>query len=181
MKWHFGCGRRRVKGWRNTDAEIDLRQPLPWADKSCEVAVGQQVFEHLHLEQHGIPFLRELRRVIRPGGHLWLAVPDMRKICKAYLDGTLNDLLAARQQRWPRFTLMDAPELNADIPLCHLVNWFFYSKKLHENLFDFDLLGWALEKGGWSHVEESTEAALIAEHQWPPRNDNESSLYVRAT
>lgn len=107
---------------------------LPWADSCREVAVGQQVFERLHVEQHGILRLRELGRVVRPGGHLWLAVPNMRKICKAYVDLTLNDLLQ-----------------------------------------------WALVKGGWGHVEESTEAALIAVHQWPPRNDNESSLYVRAT
>jgi SAM-dependent methyltransferase len=53
------------------DAYYDGRV-FPFADGSFDGALCSQVFEHVFTPA---PFLREVQRVIRPGGHLVLTVP----------------------------------------------------------------------------------------------------------
>lgn len=173
MKWHFGCGSRRIVGWTNTDREVDLGSTLPFDDGIVKVALGQHVIEHLRLESEVIPLLGELRRVVRHGGELWLSTPDLSIVCHAYVNGTLPLLLEARRRRWRNY------QLNA--PISHFVNEMFHQSGQHHNLFDFELLDWALRQGGWDNVERSDEQTLRRLHpEVPPRHDAEQTLVVRA-
>src|SRR4029077_4956809 len=80
---HLGCGQRLVPGWVNadvtdSDADVDLASgQLPWPDSSFETVVSQHVIEHMELQGELIPLLREIGRVLEPGGEVWLSCPDL--------------------------------------------------------------------------------------------------------
>jgi SAM-dependent methyltransferase len=96
----FGCGWGSVlaaaglAGWRATGIEVDerkvafcgeqglnavygdlLEQPFPAA--RFDAALAEQVFEHLYTP---VEYLRELHRVLKPGGVLYIAVPNFGSI-----------------------------------------------------------------------------------------------------
>jgi SAM-dependent methyltransferase len=79
-KLNLGCGTDIKEGWVNLDiADIpgvdvvhnveDL--PLPFADNTFEVILCQDILEHVNL----VPVLRDLHRILVPGGELRLRVP----------------------------------------------------------------------------------------------------------
>jgi SAM-dependent methyltransferase len=115
LRLHLGCGPVTPVGWVNVDYFIgarlarlpllgrmlrrltatdwstgilihDLRRPLPWADRSAAAIYSGHTLEHLTREE-GRRFLAECRRVLRPGGVLRIAVPDLRAIVDAYTKG----------------------------------------------------------------------------------------------
>jgi SAM-dependent methyltransferase len=89
---HFGCGPITPYGWVNADIEAfpgvdivaDIRNGLPLADDSFDYIVSIHVLPE-------IPYgdldrtLTELKRVLKPGGVLRLALPNMDFAIQAYL------------------------------------------------------------------------------------------------
>jgi predicted SAM-dependent methyltransferase len=169
-----------VPGWLNVDVarsqyDVDLAcGRLPWSSDSFDTVVSQHVIEHLELRSELLPLLREVHRVLRPGGELWLSCPDMEKACRSYLENGMADLVADRLSRWPEYALHGAPP-------SHFLNDLFHQSGEHRNLFDFALLEWALKETGFVGVERAEEAALLARYSdFPARGDDLQSLYVRA-
>jgi predicted SAM-dependent methyltransferase len=84
-KLHIGCGEHILDGWLNTDVAIrhpltvfmDARRALPLPSDRFELVYAEHMIEHLTLEQ-GEAMLREISRVLRPGGWLRIATPDLR-------------------------------------------------------------------------------------------------------
>jgi SAM-dependent methyltransferase len=58
---------------------MDLTKPLPLPAGSCEAVFSAHVFEHLFLEEIE-PLVRELHRILVPGGICRVVVPDLEKI-----------------------------------------------------------------------------------------------------
>lgn len=84
----FGCGDNRLQGWLNCDREVNIAKALPFADGSVSFVFAEHVIEHVtHLQ--GIAFLREVLRILKPGGVLRVAFPDVTRInhynCKPFL------------------------------------------------------------------------------------------------
>lgn len=177
---HLGCGSRRVPGWLNVDLErsehdLDLASgTLPWRDGAFEAVVAEHVVEHLELREELVPLLREVRRVLRPGGEAWLSTPDLARVCAAYLEDGGAAMLADRRARWARF------DLGPGVPPVHLVNHLFHQDGEHRNLLDHRLLDWALRQAGFGASTRVAEADLLDRFPgFPERGDDAQTLYVR--
>jgi predicted SAM-dependent methyltransferase len=85
-----GSGQVRLPGWLNSDIlwgnfYLDISRPLPLPDATFTHAFGEHVIEHI-TERAGVQLLRELYRVLRPGGVVRITTPDLRKIIAIYED-----------------------------------------------------------------------------------------------
>jgi predicted SAM-dependent methyltransferase len=181
-KLHLGSGGRKITGWLNVDVrrsdyDVDLASGrLPWRSDSFDLVVGQHFIEHLDLHTELLPLLAELNRVIRPDGEIWLSCPDIEKICRSYVDHRMVDLIEDRQRRWPGTYAL------GEVPSSQMINDLFHQFGQHKNLFDFDLLAWALRSTGFANVRRVDEADLLARAgEFPERGDDRQSLYVTAS
>ncbi|MBK7953705.1 MAG: methyltransferase domain-containing protein [Candidatus Accumulibacter sp.] len=130
MKIHLGCGSNYLDGWVNLDLDspvadthADLRNPLPYPDASVDFIFNEHFLEHLSREQ-GVVFLRECRRVLKPGGVFRVSTPDLRWLVAQYVSGKLDEwadvgwmadtpcrLLNEGMRLWGHEFLYDLPEL----------------------------------------------------------------------
>lgn len=177
---HLGCGGRRVSGWLNVDVaasdfDVDLTSRLPWRAGSFDAIVSQHFIEHLELFSELLPLFQELRRVLRPGGEIWLSCPDMEKVCRSYLDGRVTELVNDRGGRG------DLSHSAEGAPPPQIVNDLFHQWGEHKNLFDYELLEWALANSGFTEIRKVDEAALLQRFaDFPVRHDDGHTLYVSA-
>lgn len=179
-KLHIGCGTRKVPGWLNVDVvdsdyDLDLAcGRLPFASESFEAMLSQHVIEHLDLRRELIPLFRELRRIAKPDCEIYLSTPDMEVVCKSFFEHRGEDLLKDRISRWSKYSL-------EGLPAIQMINDLFVRDGEHKNLFDLDLLTWVLESTGFGKVKRIKEKDLLKRFpEFPPRNDDYSTLYVRA-
>jgi len=83
VKLNLGCGKTKLEGYVNIDVdsviEPDLvldfvRQPLPYETGSVDEVVMFHTIEHIQKFNHPL-ILREIHRVLRVGGSLYLSYP----------------------------------------------------------------------------------------------------------
>lgn len=91
VRLHLGCGPRLLPGWINVDFVVgvnvllDLRRPLPLPNDSVDCIFSEDFLEHLTLKA-GRALLGECARVLKPGGTLRLATPDLARLVQTYLE-----------------------------------------------------------------------------------------------
>ena len=115
---NVGCGRCYHEDWTNIDLvaqgpsvrQYDLRRGLPYEDGAFDAVYHSHVLEHLTPEE-ARRMLVECRRVIRPGGVIRLAVPDLEEIARVYLESLeavlVGDDRAKYRHRWMTLELLD--------------------------------------------------------------------------
>jgi SAM-dependent methyltransferase len=89
---NFGCGGTFHPNWTNLDSssisphviEHDLRKPFPFTDGTFDAVYGSHVLEHFE-PAAARNLLLECRRILKPGGIVRLAVPDLEAIVRLYL------------------------------------------------------------------------------------------------
>ncbi len=89
---NLGCGNEFREGWINVDFKTtddgvlahDLNEPLPFESDSFDVVYHSHVLEHFP-KQRAASFVDECYRVLRPGGVIRVAVPDLEGIARLYL------------------------------------------------------------------------------------------------
>jgi len=90
---NLGCGGRFHRDWENVDFSsnasvvrvYDLRKGIPFPDVSFDVVYHSHLLEHFS-KNAGAGFLRECYRVLKPGGIVRIAVPDLQRIAALYLE-----------------------------------------------------------------------------------------------
>jgi len=65
--------------------QLDIRDPLPFEDDAVDWVYAEHLIEHVPLPV-ALGWLREVRRVLAPGGLLRLTTPDLRKYVEGYTD-----------------------------------------------------------------------------------------------
>jgi predicted SAM-dependent methyltransferase len=203
---HCGSARRVTPGWLNTDQlhfraldesevergrisrlnghlfylEFDSRQPYPFEDASFEWAHAEHFLEHLDLEQ-ATGWLAQVRRLLKPGGHLRVSTPDLRRYMEGYLDPG-NGFFAEHRERisgMRAFRDGGVPERPG-----WMVNQIFYMWG-HHWIFDFEEIRYAAEQAGFDPEGVSRASfnegrvAEVAAMDIAGRNDE--SIYVELT
>lgn len=92
MRMNLGCGPNAARGWLNCDVagvpgvdlRMDLRRGVPIRSGALDCIAAIHVLQDLAWQDIA-PALGELRRVLKNGGVLRLAVPDLDKAIRAYL------------------------------------------------------------------------------------------------
>ena len=115
---NLGCGNRYHPDWINIDIvpqgvgviAHDLSQGIPLPNDVCDVVYHSHVLEHIR-QSDALPFIEECYRVLKPGGILRIAVPDLEKICRVYLkklDAALNgDAASVHDYEWILLEMYD--------------------------------------------------------------------------
>jgi SAM-dependent methyltransferase len=114
---NLGCGNRTHPAWVNIDLlswrpdviAADLSRGIPFPDCRFAAVYHSAMLEHLRREDVA-PFLRECRRVLRPGGILRIGVPDLETICRLYLqalEAAAADSAAEPDLEWMTIELLD--------------------------------------------------------------------------
>lgn len=89
---NLGCGTRFHTLWSNvdfvsTDKSViahDLRKGIPFQDSYFDVVYHSHLLEHFP-KSAALPFMLECYRVLKPGGIIRIAVPDLERIASLYL------------------------------------------------------------------------------------------------
>lgn len=117
---NLGCGSRYCSdpAWTNVDFNSsapnviahNLLDGIPFPDATFDAAYHSHVLEHL-AKNDGARFVRECFRVLKPGGVLRVAVPDLEQICRIYLDALekaeLGDAVSSARYEWIRLEMYD--------------------------------------------------------------------------
>ncbi|HSX15575.1 MAG TPA: methyltransferase domain-containing protein [Candidatus Saccharimonadales bacterium] len=96
IKLNVGCGTDYKEGWINIDNNSDnniekldlnwdLREPLPFPDRSVDYIFNEHFMEHLTPEE-GIKANQDFLRVLRKGGVLRIAMPNLEETVALYMD-----------------------------------------------------------------------------------------------
>ena len=150
----LGAGHQRRRGWIATDIlprgldvlYLDVCKQFPFVDASVDRIYAEHVIEHVSLPD-GENLLSESYRVLRPGGRIRLATPDVTRMAR------LMEPLDAEAERYVRESnatfLPDRPDLCGE-PLV-AVNRMFRDYG-HEFLYDETLLRRLLERRGFTGI-----------------------------
>jgi predicted SAM-dependent methyltransferase len=118
MRANLGCGNQICPGWINIDivrtgpsvVAHDLSTGIPLPNASCEVVYHSHVLEHLKRPDAQF-FMRECFRVLKPGGIIRVAVPDLEQVCRQYLltldQALAKEARAAYDYEWIMLELFD--------------------------------------------------------------------------
>jgi predicted SAM-dependent methyltransferase len=154
---------------------LDARESLPLEDGCVDWVYAEHFIEHLTLDD-GIGWLREVRRILAPGGLLRLTTPDLRR----YVAGYLHDDGFFREHRARLLALGARP---ADVPErpAFMVNQIFQHHG-HQWIYDLDELRCALSAAGFDPTAVTERAfgqgaiPQVAALDRPVRDDE--TLYV---
>ncbi|MEW6366546.1 MAG: methyltransferase domain-containing protein [Acidobacteriota bacterium] len=165
-KLQLGAGRNLLDGWLNTDFNpttpahvyVDARDPLPFGDRIFDYIFTEHLIEHLSFD-HGARMLAECRRVLRPGGWLRVATPDLGALIGLY--GPHKTDMQLRYVRWIADNFLPAGDGPHEV---FVINNAFHNYG-HKFLYDFSALRYSLEKAGFVSIKrcvpgESDDVAL---------------------
>jgi len=142
MKLHLGSGKRRLKGFTQIDIEpgpctdivSDISRLQVIKNSSVEEIYSSHSFEYFDALQ-APDVLAEWKRVLIPGGKLYLSVPDLKKLIQIYLDSqSLSSIIGPLFGRWQN------PQSGETL--------------YHRTVWDFNSLRDFLRDAGFRDIEE---------------------------
>ena len=171
---NWGCGEWREPGWINSDIKeepgvdlvADIRDGLPLETDSIDYAVSIHSLPEIPFTEI-VPALTELRRVLKPGGVLRMALPDLDKGIDAY---------HRKDKEYFKVPDQDAKSVSAKF-VTQMV-WYGYSR----SLFTHEFIEEQLEKAGFSKVDHVSFKKTASRFPAIVELDNreQESLFVEA-
>ena len=171
---NWGCGDSPAPGWINSDRRprpgvdlvADIREGLPLDADSVDYAASIHALEEVPYPEV-VPVLRELRRVLKPGGVLRLSLPDLDKGIRAY-QGNDRDY----------FLVPDEDARSVGAKFIVQILWYGYTR----TLFTGDFIEELLLKAGFARVLHCGYRETRGPHPAIVELDNREreSLFVEA-
>src|SRR5687767_14666998 len=154
---NWGCGEHPEPGWLNSDIKdapgidivADVRVGLPLETDSIDYIVSIHALPELPYTDL-VPALAELRRVLKPGGVLRLALPDLERGIAAYQRGD-DDY----------FHVPDEDARTVGAKFVTQMIWYGYSRSLFVHEFVMELL----ERAGFAQVRRCEYRQTAS--RWP--------------
>lgn len=149
LRLNIGCGPNYKDGWVNidlaeqADLQLDLREPLPFADNSVAIVYSEHFLEHLEYPAEVGRFLLESIRVLQPGGVFSVGVPDCEWPINSYAQGDDVWFETSRKRWHPAW---------CDTRM-HNLNYLFRQSGDHKYAYDFETLSKVLEAAGFIGIE----------------------------
>ena len=176
LRLNWGCAGHTRPLWINSDRNDadpsvnlpgDIRDGLPLETDTIDYAVSIHALPEVPYDGL-IPVLRELKRVLKPGGVLRLCLPDLLKGIDAYRRGDRDYFLVPDS---------DAKSLGAKL-ITQLI-WYGYSR----TLFTSEFIEEQLLKAGFRSVAHCSYQKTASRFPEIVELDNREpeSLYVEAT
>jgi SAM-dependent methyltransferase len=142
---NWGCSGDARPGWINSDIKqsrgidlpCDARVGLGLRSECLEYAVSIHALQEIPLDEQ-VAVLRELRRVLKPGGVLRLVLPDFEKGVAAYQRGDRE-----------YFAVPDEDASSLGGKLVTQLLWYGYSR----TMYTFDFIEELALKSGFRTVE----------------------------
>jgi predicted SAM-dependent methyltransferase len=115
---NLGCGNHYHKDWVNIDfvsrskdvIEHNLLGGIPYPDNFFDVVYHSHVLEHF-TKRDALEFIKGCYRVLKPGGIIRIAVPDLETITKNYLsflEGSIaGDKMSEANYDWTMLEMYD--------------------------------------------------------------------------
>jgi ubiquinone/menaquinone biosynthesis C-methylase UbiE len=157
---------------RNQIRYADATKRIPFGDDAVSVVYSSHMLEHLDRAE-AKSFMRECYRVLKPGGKLRVAVPDLFPLARAYVaGGSADDFLAA-------CVLELGKPRGLAARLHNLVfggrdhHWMYDGASLSRLMSDAGFAGPVILEAGSTTIEEPGELDL--------REREAESVYVEAT
>lgn len=178
---NLGSGGTGLDGWVNVEFRrmkdtvlvLDLRHPLPIASESARRVFIEHVLEHLEFRRDALALVREVYRILQPGGTFRVIVPDLEKYARAYVSGSRSDWSEAG---WD----LDAMPADIYTPM-HILNHSFHQEGEHLFGYDFETMQWLLRKAGFATIEKMAfRESLDPELAIDQEEHRKYSLYVDA-
>jgi SAM-dependent methyltransferase len=151
-KLQLGAGGNAMDGWLNSDLLprpleifVDVTRPLPFPDRSFDYVFSEHQIEHI-LYPDGVFMLRECFRVLKPGGVLRIATPDLERIVGLYAAEKTEV-----QQRYIRFATDSFIPETSDYGACFVVNCDVRNWD-HKFIYDFATLAQEMHRAGFVDV-----------------------------
>lgn len=151
----MGAGLHDKDGWLCVDlvpvkraiVYMNATKPFPLPSMSFDVVHSEHMIEHIRFEQ-AEAMLSECRRILRPGGVVRIATPDLRNFTHL-LDG-IDDTISARYVAWSNSRDQRVPEHNVHNP-AFVVNGFLREWG-HTFVFDEPTLSGLMRLVGFTGV-----------------------------
>ena len=105
LKLHIGSANCMIDGWINIDAggadlALNVNWGLPFAAGVAQFVYSSHMLEHLRHADQAPVLVREVHRVLTPGGVARFVVPDLRSLLTAYVQRD-RAFFSARQKYYP--------------------------------------------------------------------------------
>lgn len=122
--------------------QLDATKPLPFEDVSFDWVYAEHFIEHITLRE-AISWLKEVRRVLQPGGVARITTPDLRRYVEGYLAED-DAFFATHRERIRQLGLPPMEPRRA-----WMVNQIFQFWG-HKWIYDADELRYAAEQAGFA-------------------------------
>jgi predicted SAM-dependent methyltransferase len=171
-KLQIGTGPNPLPGWLNTDllpdtypehrsriVLLDAARAFPFDDMAFDYVFSEHQIEHIS-EAAAHTMVRECFRVLRPGGRIRVATPDLAAIVGLY-DGPLDEL----EQHYVDWVMARfRPGIGWGNHRCHVINHMFMDHK-HQFIYDYETL-----------VALLSDAGFVEAVRWNPGESGDSAL-----